>query len=373
MGGSAPWGSGFLVLPMGSIEMDSRFRGNDDRGLGNNARKPKGLPARERGNGGWRGGRWRGAGEARRRRAVISASFPVPAPSPVIPAKAGIQKRGAANLEDCKLRHCQAIGSRERSGPQETTRAESTETRVKRQYIRAASPVRRSRGTAIHPPPDLPPVQGGGVQVGPSPCPGGFRWGLLPGRGRGRCGGHREAVQGAGRWASAVGIAGEAPFTLLPPVQGGGPYLNSSPLFRGEAGRGVDRAPAVRCGSSRARPRRSPEPRDSRSGSPCIPAVRAGPFAPRPLPAVRRVARHRPPRPDADGGRRSRRRIHRWEIDAGSGSHPAVAREAASTNDARPTSARRATAWRARVCSWRACVCSWGPPSRPPPCQGGGA
>ena len=148
--------------------------------------------------------------------------------------------------------------------------------------------------------------------------------------------GHREAVQGAGRWASAVRIAGEAPFTLLPPVQG-------------EAGRGAGRAPAVRCGSSRARPRRSPEPRDSRSGSPCIPAVRAKPFAPRPLPAVRHVARHRPPRPDADGGRRSRRCIHRWEIDAGSGSHPAVAREAASTIDARPTSARCATAWRARV------------------------
>ena len=148
------------------------------------------------------------------------------------------------------------------------------------------------------------------------------------------------------------------------PLPGGRPHLNSSPLFRGEAGRGVDRAPAVRCGSSRARPRRSPEPRDSRSGSPCIPAVRAGPFAPRPLPAVRRVARHRFPRPDADGARRSRRCIHRWEIDAGSGSHPAVAREAASTNDARPTSARCATAWRARVFMW--------PPSRPPPWQGGG-
>ena len=151
------------------------------------------------------------------------------------------------------------------------------------------------------------------------------------------------------------------PHTVPSPLPGGRSYLNSSPLFRGEAGRGVDRAPAVRCGSSRARPRRSPEPRDSRSGSPCIPVVRAGPFAPRPLPAVRRVARHRFPRPDADGDRRSRRCVHRWEIDAGSGNHPAVAREAASTNDARPTSARCATAWRARVCS-----CGPPPPGLPP-------
>ena len=44
-----------------------------------------------------------------------------------------------------------------------------------------------------------------------------------PLQGEGRVRGHREAVQGTGRWTSTVRIAGEAPFTLLPPVQGEGP------------------------------------------------------------------------------------------------------------------------------------------------------
>ena len=81
------------------------------------------------------------------------------------------------------------------------------------------------------PPPCLPPARGEEFKWGLSPVQG-EETGLdaayvcdlpaSPLRGEGTVRGHREAVQGTGRWTSTVRIAGEAPFTLLPPVQGGG-------------------------------------------------------------------------------------------------------------------------------------------------------